>query len=104
MTMRIWLDDKRPMPEGYDTHVKTAEEAIRLIDLGCVTHISLDNFLADENVDHMQGWQVAKHIEQQAINGTLRMIRCYIHTGSIDAREKIKEHLRGAHRAWMLNR
>ena len=41
MVINVWLDDERPMPAGYDVHVKTAEEAIDLLKTGNVHKISL---------------------------------------------------------------
>lgn len=48
--MRVWLDDERPMPLGFDVHVKTADEAIKLLANGQVKVISLDHDLG-ENED-----------------------------------------------------
>jgi hypothetical protein len=41
----LWLDDVRPMPEAFDVHVKTAEEAIALLRRGIVVKISFDHDL-----------------------------------------------------------
>jgi hypothetical protein len=30
----LWLDDERPMPEGYTHHAKNAQEAIALLETG----------------------------------------------------------------------
>lgn len=43
--MKIFLDDCRPMPAGFDVYVKTAGEAIELLKTGKVTVISLDHDL-----------------------------------------------------------
>lgn len=40
--IRLWLDDLRPVPGGW-TWVKTAEEAISLMEGGNVTEASLDH-------------------------------------------------------------
>lgn len=42
--MRVWLDDVRPAPPGWEW-VKHADEAIRLLQTGKVTEISLDHDL-----------------------------------------------------------
>lgn len=39
--IRLWLDDRRPAPEGW-TLVSTVEEAKVLLRTGMVTHASLD--------------------------------------------------------------
>jgi hypothetical protein len=47
--MRVWLDDVRQMPFGYDAWAKTADEAITALRDHDVDHISLDHDLADEH-------------------------------------------------------
>lgn len=42
--LKVWLDDVRPAPPGW-THVKTAEEAITLLDTEEVVELSLDHDL-----------------------------------------------------------
>jgi hypothetical protein len=43
---RLWLDDLRPVPEGW-TWVKTVGEAISLMESGDVTEASLDHDLGE---------------------------------------------------------
>lgn len=43
--MKVWLDDIRKMPARFDRHVKTAQEAIELLETGLVTFISFDHDL-----------------------------------------------------------
>jgi hypothetical protein len=62
--MRIWLDDVREMPDGFDHHVRTAAEAIQLLGGGGAGVISLDHDLGDE--PNGTGYDVAKWIEQMA--------------------------------------
>lgn len=47
--MRLWLDDKRTPPWGYELWAKTADEAIEMLQRHEVTHCSLDHDLADEH-------------------------------------------------------
>jgi hypothetical protein len=42
--MRVWLDDRRPTPEGW-VRVRTPEEAIELLRAGGVGELSLDHDL-----------------------------------------------------------
>lgn len=42
--MKLWLDDIRPAPEGW-LWVKTAEDAIQVLETGLVTQASLDHDL-----------------------------------------------------------
>lgn len=62
--MKVWLDDERPMREGFDTHVKTAADAIALLKTGTVKAISLDHDLGDP--ENGTGYDVAKWIEEHA--------------------------------------
>lgn len=75
--MRVYLDDERLMPEGFDIHVKTAEEAIKLIDTGQVTKISLDHDLGE---NRLTGYSVACHIEQLAYNRSIPQIELLVHS------------------------
>jgi hypothetical protein len=98
--VKVWLDDIRPMPDEYTHHVKTAEEAIKLLETGQVIEISLDHDLGDYR---LTGYDVAKWIEEQAIKGNLGRIRCRIHSQNPVGVQNIKLALQGAHRAWMAN-
>lgn len=85
--MKIWLDDIRPMPEGYDIHVETVEEAIALLKEGKVTEISLDNDLGE---GLKEGYEVAKYIEMAAYYGELEPISLKHHTDNSVARDKME--------------
>ena len=52
--LRLWLDDFRHPPFGYDLWAKTYQEAIDLLDPGehVISHCSLDHDLADEHYEH----------------------------------------------------
>lgn len=45
--MKLWLDDIRPAPEGWEW-VLTADDAIDAMRTGTVTHASLDNDLGED--------------------------------------------------------
>jgi hypothetical protein len=49
MGFRLWLDDKRPPPWGYDLWAKTADEAICMLQEHEVEHCSLDHDLHDSH-------------------------------------------------------
>src|SRR5690348_15451267 len=97
--MNVWLDDERPMPPDYDTHVKTAEEAIALLKTGNVSIISLDHDLGQIKT----GYDVAKFIEESAFNGTLKRIYIRIHTQNVEGRKNMAFALQNAKRYWMNN-
>lgn len=93
--MRIYLDDERPMPANFDIQVKTAKEAIDLIQSGKVTEISLDHDLGSE----FTGYDVAKFIEQHAYNAGYRF-KTMIHTANPVGRKNILQALTNAENYW----
>lgn len=95
--MRVWLDDTRPMPEDFDVHVKTAQEAIDLLKTGDVTMISLDHDLG-ENAG--TGYDVACFIEQGAVLGTLKKLIVISHTANPVGYKNIGLALGTAFRVW----
>lgn len=94
--VQVWLDDERPMPSDYDVHVRTAEEAIALLKSGTVSKISLDHDLGQEKT----GYDVAKWIEENAINGTLNKLNVRIHTQNPVGNQNILAAIRNAYRHW----
>jgi len=93
----LWLDDYRPMPAHYTHWAKTAREAIALLETGEVVEISLDHDLANE---HETGYDVAKWIEERAHAGTLKKMRCKVHSQNVVGKQNIKLALQSAYRAW----
>lgn len=71
--MKLWLDDERPMPIGFDVHVKSAWHAIELLKCGHFDEVSLDHDLGDLDGDIGDGYDVACFIEEGARN--LAMIK-----------------------------
>lgn len=85
--IRLWLDDVRPMPDGFDVHAKTAQEAIALIDSDTVAEISFDHDLgAPENGS---GYDVAKHVECRAYYRTGAPPRYAVHSANPVGRRNI---------------
>lgn len=60
--MKIYLDDERIAPEGW-VQVRWPDEAIKLLQTGTVTHLSLDHDLGDDRRGN--GYDVLLWIEQQ---------------------------------------
>jgi hypothetical protein len=78
--VNIWLDDKRPMPPGFDVHCINGNHAAKLIRCGLVDMISLDHDLGDESI-YGTGYTVAKEIEELSLKGgPSRMLTVYLHT------------------------
>lgn len=101
--MRIWLDDLRPMPPGYDVHVCTAPEVIEYLKSGKVTRISLDHDLGECNVEGVApgtGYDVAAWIEEQAYNGKLAKVEWSLHSANPVGRRNMELALQNADRFW----
>jgi hypothetical protein len=49
MGKRLWLDDSRKPPFGYDLWAKTARQAIEYLEIHDIEHCSLDHDLAEEH-------------------------------------------------------
>ena len=62
--MKVYLDDERTAPEGW-VHVKTAREAIDVLESGKVATISLDHDLGDDAAG--TGYDVICWIEREAV-------------------------------------
>lgn len=60
--MKLWVDDVREMPKDFDVWAKTYEEAIKYLQTGEVTKISLDHDLGTEKT----GYDIAKFIRLSA--------------------------------------
>jgi len=63
--MRLYLDDVRPTPEGFDLRAYTAQEAIAYLKAGTVTFISFDHDLGPPEAG--TGYDVACWIELAAV-------------------------------------
>ena len=94
--MRIWLDDVRPMPSGFDAHARTEQEAISLLSGGNVAAISLDHDLGDGG----SGYGVAVFIERAAKEGRLPRLEWDIHSMNPVGREKMTAAMVNADRFW----
>lgn len=94
----VWLDDERPMPSGYDIHIKTAAEAIELIRSGAVSSISLDHDLG--NAENGTGYEVAKFIEEGAFNGTVKPIEVRVHSANPVGASNMRKSIESAVRFW----
>lgn len=94
--MKIWLDDERPMPECFDTHCRTVEDAKEKIAFGGVTHISLDN---DLGIGYTEGYKLAEWIECWAFNGGYRF-HLAVHTANPEARRRICMALQNTEKYW----
>lgn len=105
--MRLWLDDARPAPEGFDTVVSTAKDAIAAIKSGKVTYCSLDHDLSYVPPDPTvyngiegTGYEVASFIEEAAYYGTLPRLKWTVHSANPAGAARMVQALRAADRYW----
>ena len=96
--MKIWLDDVRIMPDGFDRHVRSAAEAIGLLVRGRVTAISLDYDLGDSR--YGTGYDVACWIRKAACEGRLAPIAISIHSADPEGCALMEEAIAEAKRCW----
>lgn len=95
--IQVWLDDERPAPEGW-LHLKTAQDAIRLIQTGRVAKISLDHDLGPPEAGN--GYQVATFMEECAAAGSIPEIIWDIHSANPVGRKKMEQALDRASGFW----
>jgi len=93
--MKVYLDDLRPTPEGYDVRVYTAQGAVDVLLSGHVTTISLDNDLGEGDPHPGEGRDVASWIEAAAFNGTIPPCRILP-----VARDYMFQAIKNAYRYW----
>ena len=112
--MRVFLDDCRDTPEGFDCRVYTAEEAILLVETGTVTHISLDYDLGfaprlsengtyyevDVDPDAPTGGTVSRRIEALATCNLLPRLTWELHTANPVGRSRMHADLIHANGWW----
>lgn len=93
--MKLYLDDVRETPEGFDARAYTAQEAIAYLETGKVSLISFDHDLgAPENGT---GYDVAKWIEEQAHMNSSFFVPFYIiHSANPVGRENILNAMKSA--------
>ena len=98
LSVSLWVDDERPMPEGFGLHAKYAELAIEILKSGLSIHrISLDHDLGSS---FGTGYDVAKWIEERAYYGELSRIAWSVHSANPVGRKKIEAALTKADEYW----
>ena len=107
--MKIWLDDVRPMPEGYDFWAKNAYQMVGLLISGNVNFVSFDHDLGmlhdEKTLDPMNtGYEVAKTIECWAAEKYLQPIEWEIHSANPAGRRNIELAMKSAERFWSKNK
>jgi len=94
--LKVWLDDIRPLPEDYDVLMLTGEECIELILTGTVTEISFDHDLGEG----INGYEVARKIEELAYFDKIPRIKWHIHTSNPVGLKSIFSAMKSADNSW----
>ena len=85
--MKVYLDDEREAPEGWQL-VKSANNAIELLKQEIVTEISLDHGLGNDNQG--TGYDVILWIEMAIVEKGFKPPKIYIHSANSSARIKME--------------
>ena len=85
--MKVYLDDERETPEGWE-RVYWPEEAIALLETGKVIEISLDHDLGDDN--HGTGYDVVLWIEEAVFTKGFIPPLMKVHSANSSARQKME--------------
>lgn len=85
--MKIYLDDERPTPSGW-IGCRWPKEVIDLLQIGGVTHLSLDHDLGDDA--RGTGYDVVLWIEEQVATTDFQPPEIVVHSANISARRKME--------------
>ena len=94
-TMRVFLDDERPTPDGW-VRVYWPAEAIALLQSGAISEISLDHDLGDDQ--RGTGYDVVLWIEEAVALRSFVPPRITVHSANPSAREKMLAGIRAIER------
>lgn len=89
--MKIYLDDERPIPDGWH-ECRWPEEVIRLLKTGGVTDLSLDHDLGDDA--RGTGYDVVLWIEEQVATTNFQPPEIVVHSANVSARAKMEAGIR----------
>ena len=84
--MKVFLDDARAAPCGW-VRVRWPDEAIRLLERGQVTHLSLDHDLGDD--ERGTGYDVIVWIEEAVITRGFRPPVINVHSANPAAKARM---------------
>lgn len=87
--MRIYLDDERKTPTGWE-RMYTAWDVIKALRTGQVTEISLDHDLGDDE-KYGTGYDVLCWIEEQVFVNKITPPKINIHSANTSAVSKMKK-------------
>lgn len=96
--MKLWIDDNRLKPEGFDIQARTAPEAIAIIKTGEIKFISFDHDLGLGSAG--TGYDVAKWIEKNAFDGIMKPAEWVVHSANPVGRKNIDRAMMKAKQFW----
>jgi len=85
--MKVYLDDERFAPDGWQ-QARWPEDAIRFLETGMVTHISLDHDLGDD--DRGTGYGIILWIEEAVATRGFVPPVITIHSANTSARMQME--------------
>jgi len=86
--MKVYLDDERIAPEGW-VQVRWPDEAIKLLQTGEVTNLSLDHDLGDDQ--RGTGYDVLLWIEQEVVSSQFTPpAKIEVHSANPPARKRMQ--------------
>jgi hypothetical protein len=94
--IRLWLDDERPMPRGYNMHVRKAGLALEVIKKLKVIEVSFDHDLGGGPDG---GW-LAIEIEKLASGGLVESMQWHVHSANPPGKKRIEAAMQSAERFW----
>jgi len=94
--LKIWLDDERPMPPDFDTHVRTADEAINALSKGNIGYISFDHDLGIGK----SGYDVANWIEKAVVLHNFGRIGWDVHSQNPVGAQRIRVVMTRLDKEW----
>jgi hypothetical protein len=94
--MRLWLDDERTMPPGFDLRVVNSTQALCVLRKGKVSFISFDHDLGAGPT----GYDVACELERLAYRGELKPPEFAVHSANPVGAQRIIMAMHSAHTWW----
>ena len=85
--MRLFLDDERPVPDGW-VRVRWPDEVIALLEAGGVSEVSLDHDLGDDR--RGTGYDVLLWIEEAVAVRGFTPPKLHVHSANSSARLKME--------------
>lgn len=99
--MKIWVDDVRPMPKGYDIHCQSVNDAIEVLDYidmkqkVNVELLDLDHDAGDFRGDGGDYIKILDWLEERNISVLIR-----IHSGNVVGRQNMERIIK--YNGWTL--